>query len=448
MKQNFLRAVLFCATLLASSLAHSQVTIGSAISPAKGALLDLKEREATADDATTSDKGLGLPRVELTNLKPNTANDLSASIGASGAWNKDEHIGLMVYNVKERTDEEGTCPGIHVWDGAEWQPLVPYPVVETRKTLEEGTLTKGEITLLGGVEQAINPADPKWAEFGKNPADYAIDAVTPSMTDADGNVYASKRFYVGYQTVSGTFRIEKNISCDASTPNWIDLGNIAETTDTFVDGVWITSNVYSTKSATTKDAFDIGSDEDNMARLNPAYYDRNTGAVEIGVNGLSATTMINYGEDTQDTNTHNKSVNQKDFAREFGLLYTHNQASQVCPNGWSLPNDSEWNAIVISHGGIDVAGGKIRKNRNYYVPIDGSRRKWGENETTLLSGFNAVPSGYVTENGEAMKNFSHGAYWWSSTSSGMQRINSVTSKVYGGSGYNPHQYFSVRCVKN
>lgn len=439
MKQKILRTALFCATLLAASLAHSQVTIGSGEAPVAGALLDLKESGKTT-------KGLGLPRVKLTNLKPNTANDLSASIGASGAWNKDEHIGLMVYNVKERTDEEGACPGIHIWDGAEWQPLVPYPVVETRKT-PVGTPTKGAITLLGGVEQAINPADPKWAEFGKNPADYAINAVTPSMTDADGNVYASKRFYVGYQTVSGTFRIEKNISCDASTPNWIDLGNIAETTDTFVDGVWITSNVYSTKSATTNGAFDKGSDIDNMARLNPAYYSSATGAVKIGVNGLSATTMINYGDNTVSTNTRDKSVSQKVFASEFGLLYTQNQASQVCPTGWSLPNDSEWHAIALTHGGSSVAGGKIRKNRNFYVPTNQSGYKWGS-ETTPLSGFNAVPSGYVDTDGAYANYFSADALWWSSsTSLSYRNMNYLKSNLYAytlDAGF----YFSVRCVKN
>ncbi|MDR0428080.1 MAG: hypothetical protein LBH12_05705, partial [Dysgonamonadaceae bacterium] len=45
----------------------AQVTIGASIEPNKGAFLDLKQRDPDTNN-TTSDKGLLLPRVQLTDL--------------------------------------------------------------------------------------------------------------------------------------------------------------------------------------------------------------------------------------------------------------------------------------------------------------------------------------------------------------------------------------------
>ena len=30
---------------------------------------------------------------------------------------------------------------------------------------------------------------------------------------------------------------------------------------------------------------------------------------------------------------------------QFGLLYTYDQATQVCPTGWRLPTNEEWEAL-------------------------------------------------------------------------------------------------------
>jgi len=96
-----------------SSALNAQVTIGSEIEPNKGSLLDLKEKNPAnpAMDNSTTDKGLGLPRVKLTTL--------TAISDISGATGKEtEHTGLMVYNVNTAT---GTIvPGLYVWSGKQW----------------------------------------------------------------------------------------------------------------------------------------------------------------------------------------------------------------------------------------------------------------------------------------------------------------------------------------
>jgi len=129
------------------SLAFSQVTIGNNEAPEKGALLQLKNIDGKTNGEANASKGLGLPKVNLlsTQLDATIYTDLSKTIdGASGNWDKDEHIGLVVYN----TSNNATCPGLYVWDGT------------------------------------------TWASIGQN----GNVALTETMTDADGNTYTAKWF--------------------------------------------------------------------------------------------------------------------------------------------------------------------------------------------------------------------------------------------------------------
>lgn len=93
----------------------AQVTIGSDNLPVAGALLDLKEQSPNSLNATAT-KGLGLPRVNLKKLRPTTPAQLSASIGNTGDWDLEAHIGLTIYN------SDPTCypAGIYVWNGEKW----------------------------------------------------------------------------------------------------------------------------------------------------------------------------------------------------------------------------------------------------------------------------------------------------------------------------------------
>ncbi|MBK5722431.1 hypothetical protein JGH11_16260 [Dysgonomonas sp. Marseille-P4677] len=102
----------------------AQVTIGSDEPPLNGALLDLKE-------IGTTKKGLNLPRVILTSLIiPSGETSLSTTIsGATGAWEKDNHIGLLVYHVGkyDACDSQSFPQGLYVWDGNKWQYIGQKP---------------------------------------------------------------------------------------------------------------------------------------------------------------------------------------------------------------------------------------------------------------------------------------------------------------------------------
>lgn len=373
MKQNGL--LLLFAFLFVFEVIHAQVTIGSDVSPNKGTLLDLKEKEPTdpSVDNTTSHKGLGMPRVILTDvdkLKPMYTYADAATTPDTDA--KKNHIGLAVYAVEKFGVRPNIyCPGLYVWDGDVWVPLNSSP--------------KPNIT----------------------------------MTDADGNVYQAKWFSADPCSGVGTY--------------------------------WTTSNIYSTQKK-GGGAFTSGE-----PRLNPAMSDNNGSstnveAIPIAVGGLSTTDMISYGENAASSPTLNKTQSQKEYAKKFGLLYDFDQAQELCPQGWHLPTEQEWDDLRVAHGGNDVAGMEMRANINYFRAADGNEYKWGKNDSAgaLLSGFNALPSGVIT--GSDGKQAHHFAYW------AMFRSSSSPARTYGINYFSTEvamlsttpagAYLSVRCVKD
>ncbi|GHV50054.1 hypothetical protein FACS1894181_10110 [Bacteroidia bacterium] len=107
--------------LFVSACMQAQVTIGSSEPPAKGALLDIKEQAAGADNVTATSGGLVLPRIKLKSLAtmepfipandPDWINNTQTRI-------KERHAGLMVYNL---TADATFKPGAYIWDGTRWK---------------------------------------------------------------------------------------------------------------------------------------------------------------------------------------------------------------------------------------------------------------------------------------------------------------------------------------
>jgi len=109
---------------------NGQVTIGSEIHPRDGSLLDLKEKVPAdpAIDNSTANRGLGFPRVKLSDseaLFPMfLKNPADPSSGANDKYKADtdyiniEHTGLVVYNVGTLLPE-----GLYCWDGKQWNLL-------------------------------------------------------------------------------------------------------------------------------------------------------------------------------------------------------------------------------------------------------------------------------------------------------------------------------------
>lgn len=118
---------LMCFIFLMPKMTHlsAQVTIGSNLEPAQGALLDLKEEvedEPVGSLVTASTGGFLLPRVKLVKRK-----ELNPLVAGATKEVKLLHTGLVVYNL-QKVEEEDLQVGMNYWDGEKWNPLIMQEV--------------------------------------------------------------------------------------------------------------------------------------------------------------------------------------------------------------------------------------------------------------------------------------------------------------------------------
>ena len=119
----------------------------------------------------------------------------------------------------------------------------------------------------------------------------------------------------------------------------------------------------------------------------------------------------------------------------------------LCPVGWHVPSDSEWDALETSLGLIRREAGRPGVDAEVLRATAAEVLGW---DGTNASGFSGVPAGYRDDVGT----FHHrGEYasWWSSTSDGTAAIDRY---LYTGVDviqreWNPLKSgFSVRCVQD
>lgn len=139
--------------------------------------------------------------------------------------------------------------------------------------------------------------------------------------------------------------------------------------------------------------------------------------------------------------------NERKFGKSYGNLYNWHAVSDsrgICPPGWHVPSDEEWQVLSDFLGGDKVAGDKMKET---------GTRHWAEpnNGATNISGFTALPAGGRDEFGQFIVD-RYGCHWWSSTVTGSVDVR--VRSIYFGYGsimtdeYHPNSGFSVRCLKD
>jgi uncharacterized protein (TIGR02145 family) len=128
--------------------------------------------------------------------------------------------------------------------------------------------------------------------------------------------------------------------------------------------------------------------------------------------------------------------------------YTVN-TGKLCPAGWHVPTDAEWDTLSDYLGGESVAGGKLKATGT----IEDGDGLWFSPNTgaTNETGFTALPEGLRSHYGEFSTAMSC-AYWWSATE---YETNIVWCRYihYFFSDFSIGSYprgygLSVRCVKD
>jgi len=148
--------------------------------------------------------------------------------------------------------------------------------------------------------------------------------------------------------------------------------------------------------------------------------------------------------------------NQPSNCKTFGRLYTWEVARQVCPQGWHLPSDNEWQMLERSigmseneinkigfRGGINNIAGKLK-----------SKADWNSSSNLVYEdiGFNVLPAGSYGFHDKIFGSLNCNAFFWTSTPyqdkfAWNRDIKDTDNTIFRSQKYK-RVGFSVRCVKN
>lgn len=146
----------------------------------------------------------------------------------------------------------------------------------------------------------------------------------------------------------------------------------------------------------------------------------------------------------------------------YGALYNWhavNNVNGLCPTGWHVSSQAEWEQLISFAGGENVAGTRLRSCRQVNSTLGGScatnvHPRWEQssnNNGTNDFWFSALSGGNRSGSGSASYQYlgSYGSFW---TSTELSNLISYTfglgSSVTYGTGYGKTTGYSVRCVKD
>jgi len=150
-----------------------------------------------------------------------------------------------------------------------------------------------------------------------------------------------------------------------------------------------------------------------------------------------------YSNNTDNCDIYGRLYNWSTAMGSFASSTANPSGVQgVCPSGWHLPSDAEWDALMTAVGGSSTAGTKLKADS----PL------WNNNgKGTDEFGFSALPGGIGSASGSFYDVGSYGI-WWSATeysaSNAYRRYMGYDdASVYRDTDVKTDLY-SVRCVQN
>ncbi len=137
------------------------------------------------------------------------------------------------------------------------------------------------------------------------------------------------------------------------------------------------------------------------------------------------------------------------FENLYGAYYNWFAVSsgKLCPTGWHVPDDSEWQLLVNFLGGDEDAGSKLKEaGTNNWI--------FSNKDATNQSGFTALPAGLRESSyGIFQGNGSFGG-WWSATEISTGSLGVAWSRsihgdttVVGRNQIFKKDGFTIRCIK-
>jgi uncharacterized protein (TIGR02145 family) len=162
-------------------------------------------------------------------------------------------------------------------------------------------------------------------------------------------------------------------------------------------------------------------------------------------------TIIPTGYDNttwQNTTSGAYAIYNNDAANNvtYGKLYNWYAVvnpRELCPAGWHVPYDSEWQTLITFLGGYSVAGGKMKKN---------GTQNWSSPNTnaTNESGFTGLGAGYRSNVGTFTNIGLYGVWWHYSTwiNPNYFYLRNDSGNAFISNNLNKGNGLSVRCIRD
>ncbi len=140
------------------------------------------------------------------------------------------------------------------------------------------------------------------------------------------------------------------------------------------------------------------------------------------------------------------------FDCPYGRLYNWYAVADprgLCPAGWHVPSNDEWEVLGNFFGGASQAGGSLKS----IGILETSTGYWNSPNLNAsnISGFSALAGGYRIIQGD-FYDLGPNGYWWTSSqadnSVGLLRRLYTNYSALGGGAFFKTYGFSVRCLKD
>jgi len=134
--------------------------------------------------------------------------------------------------------------------------------------------------------------------------------------------------------------------------------------------------------------------------------------------------------------------NDESNCAKYGRLYSWNEAIKVCPNGWHLPSEKEFETLIDAAGGVNVAGKNLKSASGWQ----------GGNEENDVLGFSVLPAGYRDFEGKFRLQGMLARFWGATElpRNGVSYIVFYADEDEGKKSVTikDDSQFSVRCLKD
>ena len=145
----------------------------------------------------------------------------------------------------------------------------------------------------------------------------------------------------------------------------------------------------------------------------------------------------------------NAAKSQVEF-NNYGVLYNWAAASSLCPKGWHIPTQDEWEQLALTVQAQHTVCSKTGDNWSSVGKYLKTTAGWSVGNGTDEYGFGAIPGGWRNTYNCDFKGNS--GFWWSATQTSDSK---VVTKSMSWAGYYLSQDnrtkdfgLSIRCIKN